>query len=134
MKVTRRQLKRIIREEKRRLIEQPISGEQANQMEQSQGAQSERARGWPGAQGKSVGLYKRMYMEKLVNHLVEAAAVATEIAEFGGKFPEAFEGSEANELASYLEDVWEAFGGENDELFKGNPQVGGVHHRMKENK
>jgi len=123
MKVTRRQLKRIIREEKRRLIEQPISGEQANQMQQAQGAQ-----------GKSVGLYKRMYMEKLVNHLVEAAAVATEIAEFGGKFPEAFEGSEANELASYLEDVWEAFGGENDELFKGNPQVGGVHHRMKENK
>jgi len=36
MRITRRQLRRIIKEESRRLVEQPISGEQAEEMSKSE--------------------------------------------------------------------------------------------------
>mgnify|MGYP003110459812 CR=1 FL=1 len=80
MRITKRQLRRIIKEEKALLLEQ------------------DQIQVW--------GL--------LLTHLSNAAAMARKVDPNW----EGASGQEGMELASALEDVWTAFGGERDEIFK----------------
>ena len=113
MKITKRQLRKIIKEEKAllnesrliasmgfgsnsyrvsKLAEQPISGEQAEQMQLKQD--------WDSA---------LQYFSDGAGMMSKFAAVS----DFG-----MWEGDEANQLADVLQDIWEAAGFDSAELFK----------------
>jgi len=95
MKVTKRQLSRIIKEERVRLEEQG---------ERDIRGTKEAARSAKNA------------FNQLINHLVQAEAVAAEMNQLtslpgaGDAMAHVFGGSEAGEIADYIERVWAAAG------------------------
>ena len=110
MKITKRQLRRIIKEEKIKVIrEQQATTAVPTDFSPEAEAADEAA------------LDLQEDMADLINLVAVAEAKAGDIVrrlDTDDRYNEAASGREASDLSGALERVWTAFGGERDEIFK----------------